>query len=137
MVLPTSIHWGEAAGSELCAYGYWMLVTLGTVSLFITGGSDGHQRWRNKGGHVWLLAGLEVLLSLAVLCGAAGTLVVALLLVNEQRPDGDNISSVAVPVQQDHWLMGRGVVFGFLGWLPTVIALPFLGVMFELWARAK
>jgi len=101
----------------------------------------GH-RWGARGSssrrvaeHAWLRAVLALLLALAILCGAAGTFIVALVLVNEQHPDGDSISTTTVPVAADHWLLGKGVVFGFLGWLPTVITMPFVPVVFDLgWA---
>jgi len=74
----------------------------------------------------------DMVLTLGITCGALGTLVTAFVLVNEQRPDGDFISSVGDTVEMDHWMLSDGVVFGFLGWLPTVIAAAILPAVFTL-----
>lgn len=59
---------------------------------------------------------------LSILCLSLGTLITTYVLVNEQRPDGDFIVSGPDTVGQDHWMMERGVTFGFLGWLFTLVA---------------
>jgi len=58
---------------------------------------------------------------------ALGTMVVGWaiateVLVNQQKFDGNYISTLTVPVTSDHWVMSKGVIFGAMGWIPTIIA---------------
>lgn len=57
-----------------------------------------------------------------VLCGG-GTLLLFDLLVNNQLPDGDFVTSTASNITADHWMMGNGIIYANLGWLPNLIAL--------------
>jgi hypothetical protein len=84
-----------------------------------------HRIWALEA-RTWMRALLDMVLALGITCGALG------MLVNEQRPDGDFISSVGDTVQMDHWMLSDGVVFGFLGWLPSVVATAIVPAVFTL-----
>ncbi|KAK4040196.1 hypothetical protein C8A01DRAFT_35798 [Parachaetomium inaequale] len=66
---------------------------------------------------------LCALLVLSIVLFAGGTLLLSDLLVNNQPPDGDFVTSSPSDITADHWLMGNGIVYANLGWLPNLIAL--------------
>lgn len=70
---------------------------------------------------------------LGILGIAIGGTITTNVLVNQQRPDGDSISDLSDNPLQDHWLIGKGVEYAFLGWILSVIGL----VLFPPIASAK
>jgi hypothetical protein len=66
---------------------------------------------------------LRLLLVLALIAFASGSLVATYLLADKQRGDGDfDVSRPPPPIGNDHWRLSDGVVFANLGWLPNLIA---------------
>lgn len=85
-------------------------------------------RWRTPGhrqrlGFVLARGALCALLVLSIVLFGGGTLLLFDLLVNNQRPDGDFVTSVNPNITTDHWLMGRAIIYANLGWLPNLIGL--------------
>jgi hypothetical protein len=62
-------------------------------------------------------------LVLSVVLTGGGTALLFDLLVNNQPPDGDFVTSVSANINSDHWRMGKGIIYANLGWLPNLIAL--------------
>jgi hypothetical protein len=66
---------------------------------------------------------LRAFFVLSIVLFAGGTLLLFDLLVNNQPPDGDFVTSTSSNITADHWLMGKGIIYANLGWLPNLIAL--------------
>ncbi|KAJ5444087.1 uncharacterized protein N7458_007959 [Penicillium daleae] len=65
---------------------------------------------------------LSMMLVLSIATFAIGTLVLSELLVNQQPPDSDFISSAPSVITSDHWMIGKAVIYANLGWLPNLVA---------------
>lgn len=68
----------------------------------------------------------NLMLVTAVGTWVLGWAIAANLLVNQQKLDGDFISSLTVPVLSDHWIMGKGIAYGAAAWVPTLFAIACL-----------
>ncbi|MCJ1355363.1 MAG: hypothetical protein MMC33_005354 [Icmadophila ericetorum] len=80
----------------------------------------------------WSRTFTMLMMVVAVMCMFFGTIITAEVLLNEQRPDGDFISSGPDTVMQDHWMLEKGVTFGFLGGFFTLVGIVLVPSVYPL-----
>ncbi|KAH6662060.1 hypothetical protein B0J14DRAFT_310612 [Halenospora varia] len=113
------------AGSVFTGIGF-VSCAVGMVAVFLAGRKRHGSRARRRDGKMvfaswrWFTS---LMLVTAVGTSGVGWAITANLLVNQQKFDGNYITSLPVPVTSDHWLMGKGTVYGAVGWVPTVVAI--------------